>query len=94
MQKGFMYILSNKNKTVLYVGGSKFLKDRITLHKEGKATRFTKRYNVSELMYFEEFSDFHEAFTRERQIKNWKREWKWKLIKSMNPDLKDLYFDL
>ncbi|MEO1030370.1 MAG: GIY-YIG nuclease family protein [Bacteroidota bacterium] len=94
MQKGFTYILSNKNKTVLYVGGSKFLKNRVALHKEGKATKFTKRYNVNELVYFEEYADFHEAFAREKQIKQWKREWKWNLIKSMNPDLKDLYFDL
>ena len=94
MQNGFTYILSKKNKTVLYVGGSKLLKERITLHKEGKATNFTKKYNVNELMYYEEYSNFHEAFAREKQLKNWKREWKWNLIKSMNPDLKDLYFDL
>ncbi len=94
MQKGFAYILSNKNKTVLYVGGSKFLKERVSLHKEGKATQFTKKYNVNELMYFEEFSNFHEAFAREKQLKNWKKEWKWNIIKSINPNLKDLYLDL
>ncbi len=87
-------MLSNKNKTVLYVGGSKFLKKRVTLHKEGKATEFTKKYNVNELLCFEEYSGFHDAFVREKELKNWKKEWKWNLIKSMNPDLKDLYFDL
>ena len=78
----------------MYLGGSKFLKKRVELHKEGRATEFTRKYNVNELIYFEEYLNFHEAFAREKQLKNWKREWKWNLIKSMNPDLKDLYFDL
>lgn len=79
---------------MLYVGGSKFLKKRVVFHKEGKATAFTKKYNVNELMYFEEYSNFHEAFTREKQLKNWKSAWKWNLIKSKNPELRDLFFDL
>ena len=45
-------------------------------------------------MCYEEYPNFHDAFTREKQRKNWKREWKWNLIKSLNPDLNDLYFKL
>ncbi|MFK7833626.1 MAG: GIY-YIG nuclease family protein [Winogradskyella sp.] len=90
MEKGFTYIPSNKNKTVLYVGGSKYLKRRVALHKAGKAVQFTKRYNLNELIYFEVYPDFHDAFSREKQLKNWRKEWKWNLIKSMNPELKDL----
>ena len=69
MQKGFAYVLSNKNRAVLYIGGSKFLKERIQLHKEGRATEFTKKYNVNELMYFEKYSNFHEAFARENSLR-------------------------
>lgn len=46
------------------------------------------------LIYFEEFQDYHEAFAREKQIKNWRSEWKWNLVKSKNSDLKNLYLDL
>lgn len=94
MTKGYTYILSNKNKTVLYVGASKDVKKRVELHKAGKATVFTKKYNINELMYFETYSDYHDAFTREKQLKNWHKDWKWNLIKSENPELKDLYLEL
>lgn len=94
MKKGFVYILSNKNRTVLYVGATKNLKDRITLHVSGKATEFTRKYNVNELLYFDEFLDYQEAFAMEKQIKNWRKDWKWNLIKSKNPQLKNLYLEL
>lgn len=94
MIKGFVYILSNKNRTVLYIGATKFLKERVELHIEGRATVFTKKYSVNELLYFEEFSDFHDAFAREKQLKNWHRDWKWNLIKTQNPELKNLYLEL
>ncbi len=94
MAEGFMYILSNKSRTVLYVGGTKKIKKRIELHMAGKATDFTKKYNVNQLMYFEKYSNYHDAFTREKQLKNWKKDWKWNLIKSKNPQLKNLYLEL
>ena len=92
--EGFVYILSNKNRGVLYVGATKDLKKRVELHIKGKATDFTKKYNVNELLYFEEFEECHDAFIREKQIKNWKSEWKWNLIKEYNPELKNLYLNL
>jgi putative endonuclease len=94
MIAGFVYIISNKNKTVLYIGATKFLKKRIDLHISGKATVFTKKYSVNELIFFERYPDFHDAFKREKQLKNWHKDWKWNLIKSTNPDLKNLYLDL
>ena len=94
MIKGFTYILSNKNRTVLYVGATKDLKSRVELHKSGKGVNFTKKYNINELLYFKEFLDLHDAFIKEKQIKNWRKDWKWNLIKSINPELKDLYFEL
>jgi len=94
MTEGFEYMLSNKNKTVLYIGATRNLIERVELHIEGQATNFTKRYNVNELIYFEKFSDYHEAFIREKQLKNWNKQWKWNLIKSKNPNLKNLYLEL
>ncbi|RAR50323.1 GIY-YIG nuclease family protein [Flavobacterium lacus] len=94
MQKGYTYILTNKNLTVLYVGGTKDLKNRIDCHKDGPGTVFTKKYNVTKLLYFEEFDNYHDAFEREKQLKNWHKEWKWNLAKILNPELKDLYLEL
>jgi len=94
MKEGFVYILSNKNKTVLYVGATKYLKQRVELHKKGKAVLFTKKYNVNELLYYEKHSNYREAFIKEKQLKNWRRKWKWNLIREFNPELKDLYLEL
>jgi len=94
MKKGFLYILSNKNKTVLYIGATGNLKERVQLHVEDKTTEFTRKYNVNELIHFEEFSNYDEAFIREKQLKKWHKEWKWNLIRSKNPNLKNLYLEL
>jgi putative endonuclease len=94
MQKGYVYILTNKNLTVLYVGATKDLKNWIECHKNGTAAVFTKKYNVTILIYFTGFDNFHDAFIREKQLKNWHKEWKWNLVKISNPELKVLYLDL
>ena len=94
MKEGFTYILSNKNRTVLYVGATTSLKERIQLHMKGLATEFTKKYSINELLYFEKYSDSYEAFIREKQLKNWHKDWKWNLIKTKNPHLKNLYLEL
>lgn len=94
MIKGYTYIMTNKNLTVLYIGATKDLKIRIENHLNGTGAVFTKKYNVNILLYFEEFHDCHDAFKREKQLKNWHKDWKWNLIKISNPQLKDLYLDL
>jgi putative endonuclease len=66
VQKGYTYILTNNNLTVLYVGATKDLKNRIDCHKDGKGAVFTKKYNVTILIYFEEFDNYHDAFAREK----------------------------
>jgi len=91
MEEGFVYILTNRNRTVLYVGATRYLKKRIDLHRKGKAALFTKKYNVIELVYYERYSDYHEAFAMEKKLKNWKRSWKQDLIKNFNPEWKDLF---
>ncbi len=94
MKTSFIYILSNKSNTTFYIGVTSNLNKRITEHKEGRGSLFTKKYNLSKLLYFEEFSDIRYAIAREKQLKNWNREWKLDLIKSVNPDFKDLFIDL
>ena len=94
MEKGFTYILTNKNSTVLYVGATKNLKNRIDCHRNGKGAVFTKIYNATILIYLEEFDDLSDAFKREKQLKNWHKDWKWNVAKLLNPELKDLYLNL
>ena len=94
MKESYTYILSNKNKTVLYVGVTSNLIQRIEEHKNGLGSVFTKKYNVNELLWFEIFTDIKQAIKREKQLKNWKRDWKWELIKKHNSKLTDLYESL
>jgi putative endonuclease len=94
MIKGYIYILTSKNFSVLYVGATKNLKNRIECHKNGSGAVFIKKYNATILIYFEEFEDYRDAFAREKQLKNWHKDWKWNLVKILNPELKDLYLKL
>lgn len=91
MKESFIYIVSNKNRTVLYVGVTSNLLRRITQHKDGNGSVFTKKYSVNELLYYEMFSNINLAINREKQLKNWHKDWKWNLIKEKNPELIDLY---
>ena len=90
MDVHYVYILTNKNHTVLYVGRSKQLKERLEQHKNNKKNTFTERYSVDKLVYFETTKYVNNSIKRERQIKKWNREWKINLINSLNPDWKDL----
>jgi putative endonuclease len=90
---GGVYILSNKNRTVLYIGVSSNIMKRMYQHKHGLIEGFAKKYNCVDLLYFEGHWDITDAITREKQMKKWKREWKWNLIKKDNPDLLDLSAD-
>ncbi len=94
MQTSYVYILSNSTRTILYIGVTSKLKERITDHKNGKGSSFTQKYHLKFLIYFEEFTDINQAIAREKQLKNWHKNWKWNLAKSKNPDLKDLYPDI
>ena len=94
MKKSYIYILSNKNRTVLYIGVTNNLIKRITEHKNKIGSEFSKKYNLEDLVYFEEFTDINQAISRQKQLKNWRKEWKWDLIKTLNPNLKDLFSQL
>ena len=90
----FIYILTNRHHTVLYVGVTNDLCRRINEHRTKIASVFATRYNVTKLVYFEEFDDVNAAIAREKQLKAGSRERKIELINSMNPDWRDLYDDL
>ncbi|MFA6456121.1 MAG: GIY-YIG nuclease family protein [Bacteroidota bacterium] len=90
----FVYILASKKNGTLYIGMTNNLKNRIVQHKEKQIPGFTQRYNVDMLVYYEYYMDVRDAITRETQMKRWKRSWKIELIESMNPEWKDLFFEL
>ncbi len=90
MNKSYVYILTNKYRTVFYIGVTSNLPQRLVQHKEGIGSVFTQKYNVSDLVYFEEFLEITQAIAREKQLKNWKKEWKINLIKEQNPKLETL----
>jgi len=90
MRKYYVYIMINKRNTVLYVGTTRNLEYRIWQHKNKTVKGFTSRYNIDKLVYYEEFSLAIEAVMREKQLKNWHRQWKINLVRLMNPAFDDL----
>ncbi len=85
----FVYILTNKSNT-LYVGSTKDLKIRIQQHSRINNNHFTNKYNINKLIYYEEFEQILDARRTEKKIKGWTRKKKMELIKSLNPEFKDL----
>ena len=86
----YVYILTNQRRTVFYTEVTCDLKRRVYEHKYKLIKGFTSRYNVDKLVYWEQASDVYSAIAREKEVKDWRREKKLKLIKSKNPFLKDL----
>ena len=89
----YVYILTNKNKTVIYSGVTNNLKNRIKFHKENSSKNknsFTSKYKCFYLVYYEHFNDINIAISREKQIKGWLRTKKETLINTKNPDWKFL----
>ena len=90
-KKGYTYIITNKNHTVLYTGVTSNLPQRMEQHRSGKyKTSFSHRYSVTILVYFEEFRSIVDAIAREKQIKAGSRQKKIDLINGLNPEWKDL----
>jgi putative endonuclease len=90
----YIYILSNWNNNVIYIGVTNNLERRIYEHKEKMIDGFAKKYNLSKLVYYEMTSDVNTAIRREKEIKKWRREKKNAMIESQNPEWKDLYEEL
>ena len=90
----FVYILASKKNGTLYTGSTDNLKARVWQHKDKTVKGFTSKYGVDRLVWFETHDSRAAAFTRERQIKEWKRAWKLEMIEKANPDWSDLYNEL
>lgn len=92
----FVYMLTNKNKTVLYIGVTNDLRQRLYYHKHQmeQIHSFTKKYNSYFLIYYEQFEDITQTIAREKELKGWRREKKEKLITSFNPEWKFLNDDV
>ncbi len=84
-------MLASKPYGTLYVGVTNDLLRRVTEHREGKVAGFTKKYDVTTLVWFERHGDVHEAIAREKRLKHWRRDWKIRLIEEDNPRWADLY---
>ncbi len=90
----YVYILASKKNGVLYTGVTNNLKRRVEEHKECKVEGFTKKYNVKNLVWYDQTESIESAITREKQIKKWERQWKINMIEKLNPEWKDLSNEL
>jgi len=86
----YVYILTNKSNKVIYIGVTNDLDRRMVEHKNKLVEGFTKRYNLLKLVYYEMTEDVQSAIRREKQLKNWHRDWKINLINQFNPEWNDL----
>ena len=93
-KNGYIYIITNKNNTTLYIGVTSNLIKRIWEHKNHVVDGFSDKYNLSKLVYYEIIEDIEKAIQREKYLKGKIREYKNKLIESVNPEWKDLYEDI
>ena len=92
MKPGYIYILTNKNNTTLYVGVTAYLKERLIQHKEKQNPKsFTARYNLTKLVYYEAHQMIGHAIAREKQLKGGSRAQKIALIERVNPAWTDLF---
>lgn len=89
MKTYYVYIMASKSGT-LYTGMTNDLEKQVYEHKHKLLSGFTKKYDVTRLVYFEDTSEVNSAIDREKQIKAWRRSKKVELIKSLNPKWEDL----
>ena len=92
MKPGFIYILTNKNNTTLYIGVTTNIISRIQQHKDKiNLKSFTAKYNLDKLVYYEAYQEIGDAIGREKHLKAGNRANKIRLIESLNPTWRDLY---
>ena len=94
MKGGWIYIMTNRPNGTLYVGVTNNIVRRAYEHRSGVMDGFTKRYKLHRLVFFEWHDDIVTAIQREKNLKEWPRAWKARLIGHGNPDWRDLYDDL
>ncbi len=86
----YVYIMMSEKDGPMYVGVTNNLVRRVREHKDGNNAGFTHKYKVTKLVYFEHCESPIAAIAREKQLKNWHRDWKLNLVFKLNPELKDL----
>lgn len=89
-----VYILASKRNGTIYIGVTSNLVKRVYEHKQDLVDGFTKRYGVHQLVWFERHGTMESAIAREKQLKNWNRAWKLKLIEEMNREWRDIYEEI
>jgi putative endonuclease len=94
MAGGYVYILTNRRNGTLYTGVSADIAARMMQHRDGTGSKFCAKYHIDRLVYVEVHDEITAAIAREKAIKKWNRAWKIALIEQMNPDWRDLFFDL
>lgn len=94
VMRGYVYILTNATRSVLYIGVTNDLLKRVWEHRSGLVDGFTRKYRCRYLVYFEEFGDIVSAIEREKVLKRWRRKWKEDLIEERNPEWRDLYEEI
>ena len=94
MKEYYVYIMASDRNGTLYIGVTNDLRKRVYQHKNKVVKGFTEKYGVHKLVYYEYTNDVYSAVSREKQLKNWKRQWKLNLIESSNPYWIDLYDSL
>ncbi len=94
MKNPCVYILASKRFGTLYVGVTSDLVKRVWEHRTDAVAGFTKRYRVHDLVWYEQHATMDSAILREKVLKAWRRDWKFNLIESMNPEWRDLYADI
>ena len=91
MRSYWGYVLASKPRGTLYIGVTNDILGRVERHRAVEGSRFTSRYGVAMLVYFEEFADVNAAIQREKSLKRYLRQWKINLIEGSNPQWVDLY---
>ncbi len=86
----YVYITTNISNAVLYIGVTNNLPRRVYEHKNGLVEGFSKKYKTNKLVYYETAENVNASIAREKQLKNWHREWKMNLIRSKNPGFVEL----
>ncbi len=94
MKNPCVYMLASKRFGTLYVGVTSNLEKRVWEHKTDAVEVFTKRYRVHALVWFEQHDSMRSATVHEKALKAWRRDWKFNLIESTNPEWRDLYSDI
>ena len=89
-----VYILASRRNGTLYIGVTSNLIKRVWEHKHNLVAGFSSKYQVHDLVYFEQTDGMDAAIAREKQLKKWRRQWKINLIEKRNPNWKDLYWEI